>query len=551
MKLMIVPTVRFPLTAATFAAIALALVQTAAGAHAGRDALGLRETMGLAADANLPYSCQFVKATATGNVLWPGEQAQFTFQLVNNSNKPIRCQGKVDVIPYGCTGDPGDMWAKKIFKTGATSSTRIEVDIAADKFQNVTVKPDVPERLGGYGMVVDLGPSGRSFVTSFVRTFQPSPTAVHYPQITSDVTDVAVLSRLGVCPNRMNFGYRPTTDPGFDKYFADHCAQLEAYKKAGLPITIEFGAASAKQCEPLGRPRPHLDENGVMISGRADMAWMPSFDPDFKKLVKRVLEKYGWPRGPVIAVKFMNEPFDGSSISGWGADIPRYREIFRALCEARDEARKEYGIEVLTGGCDSSSTTFDKFFADGKDDFLKYLDFCSIHYQGLNPPSTYKPWLARTGPSGRVRIWDTESWVANSDDKVVAVLAAFLSAGYEHVVGVNHSAVCSRNAKAKIIGDDGRKIAALGVDTWSTAAALATVEHFIGQRTFKEMLFKNGLPWVMVFDGDPDAGAFSRPIPRTARSWSSATWGPSSAATVSSSAMPGVCSRPPTPARLP
>ena len=91
------------------------------------------------------------------------------------------------------------------------------------------------------------------------------------------------------------------------------------------------------------------------MAGKTDLTWMPSYDPDFKKMVKMVLEKYGWPRGSVIGVKFMNEPFEGMSISGWGADILRYREIFKTLCDATEEARKEYGIEVLIGGCDSSS----------------------------------------------------------------------------------------------------------------------------------------------------------------------------------------------------
>ena len=67
---------------------------------------------------------------------------------------------------------------------------------------------------------------------------------------------------------------------------------------------------------------------------------MPSYDADFEKMVKMVLERYGWPRGTVIGVKFMNEPWEGMSISGWGANILRYREIFKALCEATEEAQK-------------------------------------------------------------------------------------------------------------------------------------------------------------------------------------------------------------------
>ena len=127
---------------------------------------------------------------------------------------------------------------------------------------------------------------------------------------------------------------------------------------------------------------PHLDEDGAMHGNRGDMAWLPSYDADFKKLVKMVLEKYGWPRGTVIGVKFMNEPWDFASISGWGADVPRYREIYKAMCEAMEEAQRNMGSKCLVGGCDSSSNTFDKLFADGKDDFLKYLDFCSPALSG-------------------------------------------------------------------------------------------------------------------------------------------------------------------------
>ena len=68
---------------------------------------------------------------------------------------------------------PATSGARRCSGPGRRTPAAIEVDIAPKKFQNITVKPNVPERLGGYGMVVDLGPSGRSFVTSFVRTFKP------------------------------------------------------------------------------------------------------------------------------------------------------------------------------------------------------------------------------------------------------------------------------------------------------------------------------------------------------------------------------------------
>ena len=37
--------------------------------------------------------------------------------------------------------------------------------------------------------------------------------------------------------------------------------------------------------------------------------------------------------------------------------------------------------------------------------------------------------------------------------------------------------------------------------TYPPAASIGAVQHFIGEREFREILFKNGLPWVYVFDG--------------------------------------------------
>ncbi|NPV46822.1 MAG: hypothetical protein HPY69_07680 [Armatimonadetes bacterium] len=46
---------------------------------------------------------------------------------------------------------------------------------------------------------------------------------------------------------------------------------------------------------------------------------------------------------------------------------------------------------------------------------------------------------------------------------------------------------------------------------WSVAAAVGAVNHFIGERRFRELLFGNGLPWVMVLDGLTGPGG--RPNP--------------------------------------
>ena len=186
---------------------------------------------------------------------------------------------------------------------------------------------------------------------------------------------------------------------------------------------------------PLGTTRPHLDENGKFLHTKQDLVWLPELDEDFKKFVKELCLDFGWPKGPVTAVCLWNEPWEGTSISGWQADMIRYKEIYTKMAEAVIEAR-EKDIDVLVGGGDSNSNALDKFFADGTMDMLPIFDFLSIHYQGMEAPVLYPEWNKRKDNKGRVKIWDTESWVGNTDDRVGLVIAANRSAGWVYLVGI-------------------------------------------------------------------------------------------------------------------
>ncbi|MCX7049186.1 MAG: hypothetical protein NTX50_27340 [Candidatus Sumerlaeota bacterium] len=514
--------------AATAMVIACVASLSQAQMVSGAKMPGYGVTLGLDADReSKTYKAQFIEGSAPGNVLWPGEQASFTFQIVNLSNEAIACDGTVEVIAYGTKGRPGDIWVPDMFKIGDSDAPQsairnpqsailcpVRANVAVKGFQNLTVTPKTPERFGAYTLVVDLGKNGRRFVTSYVRTFKPAEIPVQYPQLALDVSDVNVLKRLGGFPNRIGIGYKPTTDKDFDAWFQKEAAKLEEFKKANLPITLEIGCGAWKAPEqPLQHERPWLDDKGVMKDGKSDIAWMPSYDEDFKKFTKMFVTKYGWPKGPINGIKLWNEPWEGISISGWGADMIRYREIFLALCVATRNACQEAGVQVLIGGCDSSSNTFDKLFADGSDDFLKYLDFVSIHYQGMAPPSTVKAWVDRKSPNGRVRVWDTESWVANCDDRVAAVIATNLSTGHDRAVGIYGGNICTEwhSTGADMLTEGGKKKRINVTHTWSVAASVGAANYFIGERRFKELLFKNGLPWVMIFNGLP--GGDGKPNP--------------------------------------
>ena len=440
------------------------------------------------------WSVQQTACSLGANALWPGEEATFTCFV--KPGQPYKGSVKVDVIHYGTKGKPGDWWKPVVFKIADTSSSAVDVDLPSEG-GFVTVKPRIGDTFGGYALIFDLGERGRAFAATCVRVPAPDPGRVWLPTYAMDLgwphemspVVFNVFKRLGVKGARTEGGYNTIRDAHVDWAMANDLTLL---------LTVGCGGTPREQM-PLGRGRPWLRESGEMIEGaKEDLAWVPSFDPEFKRYLKEVLIQHGWPKGPVNAVELWNEPWEGVSISGWGADIPRYREIYKVMAEAVLEARKEAGVKVLIGGACSSANTRDKLFCDGTDTFLPWLDFVSIHYQPLAADPALEPkWMNRQGEYGRVKVWDTESWVANSDDRVAAVIASMRAMGQDRAAGIYAGNVFT-SQKPRI---GGKEYAVAQV--WAPGAAVAACQKFIGQRAFKEILFKNGLPWVFVFDGLP------------------------------------------------
>jgi len=503
-----------PLTTIALLVGALAILAAPASAQmvTGRRIPGYAETFGVVLDQkSYAYQAHLIESSAPGNILWPGEQPAFTIQLVNNTDQPIQAAGKVDLIAYGTRGRPGDIWVPQMFRIADAGSVKIDVNLPAKGFTNATVRPKVPEQFGAYALVADLGPAGRQFVTSFVRTFPAANQRIQYPKFCLDVLPLDVLKRLGVQAVRHGVGYKATTDKDFDEWFEREGATLKEFQDANIAVLFMIGAGDwFHACQPLGRPRPWLNDKDEMLDTKTDIAWMPAWDADFEKFVRLFARACGWPRGPINAFSLWNEPWEGLSISGWGADMPRYRDIYTRMAQAIEAARREDGADVLVGGCDSTSNALDKLFGDGSDAFLQRFDFVSIHYQGMDPGSTIKAWVDRKSPRGRVKIWDTESWVANTDDRVAAVVAVNRSAGYDRAMGIFHGNIAEgREYERRIKG--GKKQRIRTADAWSVAAAIGAATHFIGERDFREVLFTSGLPWVLVFDGL--AGQGGKPDP--------------------------------------
>jgi len=441
-------------------------------------------------------------SSAPANVFLPNDVIDFRFQLKNNTDSIICTNADIYIIGYGTRGIPGNIWLPQVVKTKYNRKITSKVSMLPKGFCNVQLKIDDIKSYGGYAVVFDLGKYGRRMATSFVYSMQPQTVRMQYPKQSLDDLGADFLNRLGVQAIRKGIGYIPTTSGSYRKSMQDLDEVMKKYKDNNITVLLMIGEGGAFM--PLGTPRSHLDDKGFMLRTKQDYAWLPEQDEDFKKYIKAICIKYGWPKGPVTALSLWNEPWEGISIAGWQADMIRYREIYSKMAEAVLEARKE-GTDVLVGGSDSNSNALDKFFSDGTMDYLPIFDFLSIHYQGMESPVLYPEWNNRKFYKGRVLIWDTESWVGNTDDRIGLVVAANRSAGYDRSMGIYggymYSGEGDKASYTEIQTNRGNQQVHTVFSSWSAAAAMGATQNMIGEREFKKLLFQNGLPWVMVFDG--------------------------------------------------
>ena len=453
--------------------------------------------------ASKQFHVQQTEAPNGVDVIWPGEKAPVTLNVTNLTGQPISGDGQIHVIRYAVVGTPGDVWIGKFQKLADVQSIPIHVDLPPHGSYPVQVTPDIPETFGGYALIVDLGTYGQSFGCAIARTLPADGGRVRIPAYALDIMKSSpetlyLFKRLGVKGARLETAPPATDDKNLAKKQQDFDATMKLLwdNEVTCMLTVE----TSQYAQPMGIGRPMLDDDAVMQETKSDLCSMPANDPDFQKWAEQTSEKYGWPNGPLNAMELWNEPWEGISISGWGADMTRYRALYTAMAQGVVAARGKNGSDVLLGGCCSTSNTTDKLFPDGKDTFLKWLDFTSIHYQPFSAASALdKRYLNRQSPEGPTQCWDTESWIANTDDRVGLAVAAFHSMGEQRAMGVFAGNVYDPEG---VVVDKQRKMI---VQAWSTAASVAASQKFIGQRKFKELLFKNGLPWVLVFDGLPDA----------------------------------------------
>jgi hypothetical protein len=471
---------------------------------------GYAETFKLTANPDVEIH-QLSAETPSGpqaDLVYPGEKLQMVFHLINHSAGAVQTKANLRVVHYGTGVPEGDIWVPHVFHIDDAGSMPVDLNIPKGASQDVTVSPDIPAAYGGYALVLDVPGHGSIFAATVARVIAPEPGRVQFPTYALDTEwpqnmnegVYILLEKLGIKGVRTGLGFNLPTDVGYKSEQARLAQEMGWAKKHNVAVMLTLGAGDANSpIQPLKMPRPWLTADGKMLKTKSDMAWMPAYDDEFQKWTEKVVADYGWPGGNLNAVELWNEPWESTSISGWGADIPRYREIYKHMANGVLEARAKAGVKVLVGGTSSSSNARDKLFDDGSDEFLPIFDLSSIHYQALAADPTLEPkWMSRKGPYGPVKVWDTESWIANDEQRVAGVIASMRAQGQSRTAGVYRGNVYdSRNYK---LNDKVYPV----VQAYPAAAAIGASQRFIGQRPFREILFHNGLPWVFVFDGLPN-----------------------------------------------
>ena len=371
----------------------------------------------------------------------------------------------------------------------------LDVDLPAGGGM-VKVKPKIGSVFGGYALILELGDRGRAFGATCVRVPAPEPGRERLPTYAMDLgwpfemspKVFNVFKRLGVKGARVEGGYNTIADAHVDWAMENDLT---------LMLTVGCGGTPQEQ-QPAGRGRPWLRarrHDDRRHQGRPGMAAF--LRPGVPAVRQEGRQRHTAGR------RGRSTPWNCGTSPGRASRFRAGAPIFRVSARStrrwpRRSSRpaRRPACKVLIGGACSSTNTRDKLFCDGTDTFLPWLDFVSIHYQPLANDAALEPkWMNRKGEYGRVQVWDTESWVANSDDRVAGVIASMRAMGQDRTAGIYAGNVFT--SEKPRVGDKEYAVA----QVWAPGAAIAATQHFLGQRAFKEILFKNGLPLVFVFDG--------------------------------------------------
>lgn len=464
---------------------------------AGRKMANFEPAFGLNAQG---WSVAQSACSAGANILGPGEEAAFTFFI--KPETPFRGAVKLEVNRYGTRMRPESPDQPVIYLIEKLGTTQIEAQIPAEG-AFVTFTPDIGELFGGYLLVLELEGRGRAFGASAARVLEADPGPVFEPGFSVDMDSSLELSpvvfnalrKLGIRGARLETGYG---------LFREDYAQWASENDVSLLLNVGGGSLPSSAL-PLGRERPWLSPEGVLLAqGPRDNSWMSSFDETWSRYWLELLSRYGWPRGPIQALELGQAgPTASENFAGWRSDIPRFQEAYRAMSRAVMEARRSAGVKTLVGASGCSALVGESLLSESGTGFLSDLDFINATDRPLAAELALNPFLSRRkSPRGPVRFWDSGGARLRSEEQIAAFWAGRRAAGFVRTgAGLHVSSLLTLEKPPGTPQADAANEVGSVAQVWAPAAAAAAAQKWIGGRSFREILFKNGLPWVFVFEG--------------------------------------------------
>jgi LacI family transcriptional regulator len=349
------------LTVALAAAALLAAPAARAQTVTGKDMAGYAAAFGLeparqAKSWEVREVAVRVGDSEGANVLWPKQTATFTFRFTNKTDRPLTAEGRLETIPYGTRIKPGGIWTPTVFPIGKSpGSAPLIISLPPKGTAEVTVTPPIPERFGGYALVADLGTAGRAFAATLVRVPPPEPGRVQYPTYALDLPwpnemseAVATLfDRLGVRGCRMA---RATTPP--PRPTSRSATGTSRSTSAGHRSTTSRHADRRRGRRPdAARPSPALARRqGRDARHEVRLRLAARSRPGLREVVAVHGVPLRLAEGTGQRHRAVERAVEGISISGWGADMLRYRELYERMAKGIVAARASDGIQVLIGG---------------------------------------------------------------------------------------------------------------------------------------------------------------------------------------------------------
>ena len=109
------------------------------------------------------FSVQLIDSSAPANVLWPGEEASFKFQIVNKTDQPLKAAGHFEFFQFTTRTDPQDVFQQFVFRGKDIGTLPVNAWTSRSKgFVDLVVKAPIPAAFDTrYAAVLELDGQGR------------------------------------------------------------------------------------------------------------------------------------------------------------------------------------------------------------------------------------------------------------------------------------------------------------------------------------------------------------------------------------------------------